>query len=108
MTRIGFLHLVARVALRVAAPARAKRFVDWVGLAFRPTSDALDEAAGLRASGTCLSRALALSARLPGSAVVIGIDQPPRLGFRAHAWVERAGKPVCQDDAHGTVIARVL
>jgi hypothetical protein len=53
--------------------------------------DALRAAQELEGSGTCLTRALTISARLPGAQVVIGSDGFPHEAFGAHAWVERDG-----------------
>jgi hypothetical protein len=38
--------------------------------------------------GSCLSRSLAIAARLPGSTVVIGVDPRRSARLSAHAWVE--------------------
>ncbi len=45
----------------------------------------------LEGRGTCLTRALAVASRLPGSEVVLGTDAPGSLDFTAHAWVEHQG-----------------
>ena len=91
------LHLGARVALRVAAPLRAKRIVDAAGRFLRPLSS--EEASRVasqleRRRGTCLSRSLAVAARLPSSEVVIGSAMVPGQPFSAHAWVECDGKAI--------------
>jgi hypothetical protein len=92
-TRI--LHAVAVLAVRTRPPLAAKRIVDALGRALPALSlgDAMRTAQELEGSGTCLTRALAIAARLPGSEVVIGSDGPSRgtRPFGAHAWVEREG-----------------
>jgi hypothetical protein len=88
------LHAVAVLAVRTRPPLAAKRIVDALGRALPalPLGDAMRIAQELEGSGTCLTRALAISARLRGSQVVIGSDGPASGGaFGAHAWVERDG-----------------
>jgi hypothetical protein len=88
-----FVHLVARVALLTRPPLEAKRWVDAVGRWLPPLSPegAMRVAQSLEGHGTCLTRALAVAARLPGSEVVLGSDGPARGSFTAHAWVECDG-----------------
>jgi hypothetical protein len=90
------LHLVARITLRTVSPERAKRIVDATAQLMPPLSlsDASVLARTLEGSGTCLTRALTVAARLPGSQVVIGSDGPAGPAFAAHAWVERDGQVV--------------
>jgi hypothetical protein len=91
------LHLVARITLRTVSPERAKRIVDAMALFMPPLSvnDASLVARTLEGSGTCLTRALTVAARLPGSQVVIGTDGGPAgPAFAAHAWVEQHGNVV--------------
>jgi hypothetical protein len=107
-----FLHTVARVALRVGSPRRAKAWVGTVGLLFPSFSgkeEARAEALELRAAGTCLSRAIAIAARLPDAKVVIGVDPSVEtaLPLFAHAWVEIGGIPLVPSDAQGHEIARL-
>lgn len=64
-------------------------------------------ASQLRA-GSCLTRSIAISARLPGSEVVIGVRrglQPE--AFSAHAWVEHNGVPIRRSDPEGLEITRL-
>ncbi len=90
------LHLVARVAVRVSSPLRARQVVADLGGLFPPLTlaEATQVAHRLEGAGTCLSRALTIAARLPGSQVVIGSDGPEAGSFWAHAWVERDGTVV--------------
>jgi len=87
------LHVVARLAVRARTPLRAKQIVDAVGRLLPPLSlgEAMRIAQELEGSGTCLTRALTIAARLPRSEVVIGSDGPTEVAFSAHAWVERDG-----------------
>jgi hypothetical protein len=88
------LNFLARVALKGASPLNAKRLVDVVGGLFPPLSpaEARKVASRLEGHGTCLSRSLALAARVPGAEVVIG--RVPGDAFWAHAWVERDGNVI--------------
>ena len=87
------LHLVARLAERTQQPLRAKRLVDTLGHLLRPldSREAMRDARKLEGSGTCLTRALTIAARLPGSEVVIGTNGLPASAFSAHAWVVHNG-----------------
>ena len=91
-TDIRVLHWFARAALRVAPPARAKRIVDAVARfgAFRPrlaAADARERLDALGEHGTCLTRALAVGARIPSAAIVIGVGAPNKGRLVAHAWL---------------------
>jgi Transglutaminase-like superfamily len=84
------LHGVAWVALRVQSPVSAMRTVTRIGASVRPFANLADARSGARRlwpTGSCLSRSLAISARLRGSSVVIGVDPRWSPEFRAHAWV---------------------
>jgi hypothetical protein len=104
------LHLLARAALRMLPPLRAKRAVDFAACCL-PRLGGTDEACGLASKldghGSCLSRALTIAARLPGSDVVIAVD--PRLArpLYAHAWVEVAGRALRASDIGGQEIVRL-
>jgi hypothetical protein len=94
------LHLIARAAVRVLPPADAKRLVDRAARLlppFRSFDEGRRAAAGIAGEGSCLTRALAVAARLPGSQVVIASTAPSR--FAAHAWVERDGARIDEDSA---------
>ncbi len=95
--RMRALHLVARAALRLHPPLRAKEIVDRVG-GWLPTLAGPDQARSaviaLGPSGTCLSRALAVAARLPRAEVVIGVDVWTSIAPTAHAWVEFEGSRI--------------
>jgi hypothetical protein len=91
------LHVVARVALRLTSPLRAKRIVDAAAGLLPPLASDEEAERGARLlepSGTCLSQALVVAARLPGAVVVIGQGRGTGRRFVGHAWVERAGKPI--------------
>lgn len=114
--RLGWygLHGVARVALRLERPLVAKRIVDRLGARMRPLEDlgeARRAAGWLDTSGTCLSRAITLAARLPNADVVLAITEPGwrerSEGLGAHAWVEVAEQPVRTRDVRGREIARL-
>jgi hypothetical protein len=89
------LNLIAIAALRVRPPLRAKRIVDRVARVFGSFEDRAEAeaiAARLEPSGSCLSRALAVAARLPGAEVVLLAGRPD--AFWAHAMVEHEGTPL--------------
>lgn len=111
MIRLQALHLVARVALRMLPPRRAKRLVEEAARAL-PRVGSLDEARSIAAeldrSGTCLSRALTLAPCVPGSTVVIGVDPGREHSMLyAHAWIEVDGEPLRPSDPRGQEIARL-
>ncbi len=56
--------------------------------------------------GTCLTRALATSVRLPGSEITFGVRREGTR-VRAHAWVSVGGQPLVPDATAGTVISSV-
>lgn len=105
------VHLVARVLLRVASPLTTYAILRVLGavlpqrrgrLAIRSASERL------RRQGTCLSRALALSARSPDLDVVIGaLARSKRQTAVAHAWIELGGLPVDVSEVIGVEIARM-
>ena len=109
MVENHLLHVLAFVSLRVTTPLRAKRIADVAGRLFRSLSseEALHVAARLEGHGTCLSRSLAVSARLPCSEVVIGGCVAPGQRFAAHAWVERDGEAISATHAQHQEIARI-
>jgi hypothetical protein len=72
----------------------------------RSVDDARVAANSLDRQGTCLSRALAVAARLEGGEVVIGVDA--RGAVMAHAWVEVEGRPLRAEDPRGGEIARLI
>jgi Transglutaminase-like superfamily len=91
------LHGVSWLMLRVQPPRSALRNVGRIGGLARPfesIQEARAAAALLARRGTCLSRSVAIAARLPGSRVVIGVE--PRWSGRlaAHAWVELEGETI--------------
>lgn len=104
MLRAHVLHLVARVALRVASPVRAFRLVRRARTASLDARAARHVAAALHPSGTCLTRALTVAAMTPGARVALGASglTPP---FAAHAWVDLNGQPLCAWDVkdHATL-----
>jgi hypothetical protein len=86
------LHGVAWVALRVQSPVNARRTVARLGTMVPPfatAAEARTAVRGLLSGGSCLSRSLAVAARLRGSSVVIGVDPRWSSRFMAHAWVEQ-------------------
>ena len=76
MTLDGLLHLVARVAVRVRPPLEAKKVIDAIARLLPPLSlgNAMRVGQEAEGRGTCLTRALAVASRLPGSEVVLGTD----------------------------------
>ena len=103
------LHVLAWSLLQVCSPERAHRLVVRLGriLPQYASLDAVRSAeARLRRRGTCLTRSLALTARVPRSEVVIGI-LPKGGGLVAHAWLEVSGIPMNPDDPKGDEIVRL-
>jgi hypothetical protein len=104
------LHAVAWALLGVYPPARAHAILMRVGAHLRPIETA-DEA--LRVSraigrfGTCLSRSLAVAARLPVAEVVIGVAPRQNAPLFAHALVEIDGTPLDPAEVAGSVIVRL-
>jgi hypothetical protein len=84
------LHGASRCALRFLSPLAARRAILKLAAGLPPFADLSEaRAAGRMLSrGTCLSRSLAISARLPGSHVVIGVDARRSSRLLAHAWVQ--------------------
>lgn len=110
MLTLRLLHVVARLALRLRSPIRAKRLIDGAGRLMSPfetPAEARRAADSLEGQGTCLSRALTVAARLPDSEVVIGVDPSTGSSLYAHAWVEFGGCPLRQNDPGGQEIARL-
>ena len=104
------VHAVARAALRLARPLIAKRIVDRVAqrVARQVERDVACMIAGaLEPHGTCLSRALAVAALLPGAEVVIGVEPGASSRLFAHAWVEHSGRALRPTDIMGVEIARL-
>jgi hypothetical protein len=99
--RLRALHAVARVALRLFSPDRARAAVDAAARVLPPLAsedEAREADRVLASSGSCLTRALAISALLPGSDVAIGADPARSARLRAHAWVEMNDRPVTGTD----------
>ncbi len=93
---VRVLHEAARIAVRALPPLRAKQVIDAIGRLMRPLSadEARTAVRGLGGAGSCLTRALAISAVLPASEVVIGVDPRRSETLYAHAWVEVNGTPL--------------
>jgi hypothetical protein len=91
------LHLFARTALRLRPPLRAKALVDSVARVL-PSLDGAEAAREavqvLFPSGSCLSRAIAIAAALPGAEVVIGVTALRATHVSAHAWLHIDGVSV--------------
>ena len=102
------LHGAARFALHVQSPLAARRTVMKLAAGLRPFAG-VDEAraAGqaLSRKGTCLSRSLAIAARLPGSNVVIGVDVRRSSHMLGHAWVQLGSEIVFPAQPNGEAIA---
>lgn len=95
--RLRVLHLVARGALRVGSPLRAKAIVDRVARLWPPLEGpaAASEAAwAIAREGSCLSRALTVGASLPGAEVVLAVDVWSGSRLAAHAWLEVGGRRI--------------
>lgn len=101
------LHVMAMAFLRTMPPLLAKRRLDALG-ARLPELSAKEARRTLKflRGGTCLSRSLALSARMPRAHVVIGGVRPRRGAFEAHAWVENDGEVLFEGGSH-KVLAKI-
>jgi len=101
------LNALAHVALRYAAPARARTIVSIAARALPRLSpdDGRRLADRLGTRGTCLSRALAVASRLEGARVAIGVTFTAGAPLSAHAWVVYDGAPLRPSDPAGEVIA---
>lgn len=91
-----FVHAVSCLAVRTLAPRVAKEIVSTLGARLRPLTVVEGERMACRlVGGTCLTRSIAVAARVPGARVVIGGRRG--VEFSAHAWVEvgttRLGDP---------------
>ncbi len=114
MVSSHFLHLVAMIGLRTLGRTpfgvdRTVRMVRKLGRRLPPMDrEQARTVAGKLRAGTCLTRAMTVSARWPGSVVVVGVRAGKAVpeGFGAHAWVEREGMPLRLEDPEGAVIAR--
>jgi hypothetical protein len=89
------LNRIAWLAIRIWPPVEAKRRVDalgsWLGpLDIEEAERALAELYG----GSCLTRALALAARVRDAQIVIGARCGGAAPFYAHAWVESRGQAI--------------
>lgn len=110
MTLDRLLNFAARGLLHLGSPLQAYSALKMVGHWLpqrRDREDALRAAHALASSpGTCLTRALAISARTPGAEIVIGV-QPAQEGVSAHAWIELDGNPLDPSAPRGDEIARL-
>ena len=108
------LNGLAYLALRVASPLRAKRWLSRIGCLYPTLStpeDAQRMMKRLGNRGTCLSRSLAIRVRCPSSEVVIGVQSPHNRAAAAqstravdaHAWVEVGGVAVNEGPDSGWV-----
>jgi len=100
------VHLIAHVFLSIFGPKRGFRHTRQFAKHMRlDPYGARHVAALLEPYGTCLTRAIAVAARLPNSTVVLGGMVEERL--HAHAWVEVGGRPLRSWDSCGEPIARL-
>lgn len=104
------LHAAAWGLLRAYPPARAHEILLRAGARFAPIhtpEEARRVSRAVGRFGTCLSRALAVAARMPTAEVVIGVAPRRNAPLFAHAWVEVDGAPIDPDEVAGNVIARL-
>lgn len=102
------LHAAAWVAVRFTTPMRAHAALKKLGSHVGPLDDARARwlAGALEPWGSCLTRSLALSARLPDAAVALAVVTGEQGGFHhAHAWVECHGRALRPSDVYGEVVA---
>jgi hypothetical protein len=104
------LHGLARLLLRLCSPQRAHALLVGIGALLPPRaqrSEIRRAAWRLRRRGTCLSRSLALAARIPDAEIVIGVAPRTDALFFAHAWLELHGEAIDPSDREGSEIARL-
>jgi hypothetical protein len=102
--------LAARGLLAACPPARAHAVLLRIGARFPPIETADEARRTLRflaRYGTCLTRSLAVAARIPRADVVIGVAPRKDAPLFAHAWVEMDGMAVDPADVAGAIIARL-
>jgi Transglutaminase-like superfamily len=111
MFSLHALNLAALLALRFLKPKDAYGLIGRIGAKMPRRIDeatARDAVGRLKPLGTCLSRSLAIAARLPNAEVVIGVRKDQEDGdLRAHAWVEVAGRPLVNAEMVGDELARL-
>ncbi len=110
MLSLHALNLAALVALAFMRPRDAHELIGRLGARLPHRLDeaaARDAVARLKPVGTCLSRSLAIAARLPNAEVVIGVRTEGVGAVRAHAWVELRGKPLVDGEVVGQEMARL-
>src|SRR5882762_6083138 len=110
MLTLHLLNLTAFLALGVFRPRQARRLIERLASLPRSIDEetARDAVERLKPLGTCLSRSLAIAARLPRAEVVIGVRKDEHQGdVRAHAWVELEGRPLVDDEMVGEELARL-
>jgi hypothetical protein len=107
------LNALAYVALHVASPVRANDCLVRIARLCPPIRNAEQACAAARRlgkRGSCLSRSMAISARFPGSQVVIGVQSEHKRKastesgrvIDAHAWVEFEGVPLDEGPSSGS------
>ena len=109
MTADDVLHFATRALLRTLPPLKARAVVMHLGSVLPQLTSAAEvrrAAERLRVGGSCLSRSLAIAARSPSSAVVIGVEPRPG-GVDAHAWLEVDGENMDTSGRSWTEIARL-
>jgi hypothetical protein len=101
------LHGVAWLTTRWLPVHVAMRVTREAGSLLRPLGkdEATSVAKRLR-GGTCLTRSMAVAARVPRSNVVIG-GSKEKGAFGAHAWVELEGRPLSGQTASKVVMVRL-
>jgi hypothetical protein len=106
-------HVIAVFALRLGSPRRARAWTKQVARLW-PRVWTLEAAEAVRGRlggrGTCLTRAVAVAARCPGSFVVVGGQVPPRgsgRSFEAHAWVEVSGRCLGRENQRWIELGRI-
>ncbi len=110
MLSLHALNLAALVALAFMKPREVRGLMGRLGAKLHRDIDevtARDAVGRLKPVGTCLSRSLAIAARLPNAEVVIGVRKEGAGDVRAHAWVELGGKPLVDGEVVGEELARL-
>ena len=103
------MNRVAWLLLRACGPGDAHRMLCALGsvLPEKSVQELHAVARAIRGRGTCLTRAMTLSARCKDLDVVIAVEPRVSSPLFAHAWAAHAGGPLDPTEVAGAIIARL-